>query len=137
MALIELQGICKRYRDGEGRTNEVLRDVSLQVAAGEFVSVSGPSGCGKTTLLRILGTLLPPDDGSYLLDGSDPLKDTEGTRNRKIGFVFQDHRLLPQYTVLQNILLPLFATADSAGAEAEAYARSLMEQTGIPELAGQ
>ena len=137
MALIELEHICKRYRDGEGRTNEVLRDVSFRVEKGEFVSVSGPSGCGKTTLLRILGTLLPADGGTYRLDGTDPLATPELTRNRKIGFVFQDHRLLPQYTVLQNILLPVLATQDAASAEQEARARSLMEQTGIDALAAQ
>ena len=137
MALIELENISKQFQDGTGRMNPILRDVSFRVSAGEAVAVTGPSGCGKTTLLRILGTLLQPDSGTYLLDGVDPFADRETVRNRKIGFVFQDHRLLPQYTVLQNILLPCLATQEAAGSEQLALAQSLMERTGIAALSQQ
>lgn len=137
MALIELDHIAKQFADGAGRMNPILRDVSFRVEKGEAVAVTGPSGCGKTTLLRILGTLLRPDGGTYRLDGADPFADRETVRNRKIGFVFQDHRLLPQYTVLQNILLPCLASQEAATAAQVDWARALMERTGIAALADQ
>ncbi|MBP5795518.1 MAG: ABC transporter ATP-binding protein [Bacteroidales bacterium] len=137
MALIELKGIQKSYPDGSGRSNTILRDVSFSVEKGESVAVTGPSGSGKTTLLRMLGTLLEPDEGTYLLDGENPFANPYEVRNRKIGFVFQDHRLLPQYTVLQNVLLPCLAISSSASQDQIAYARSLMSRTGIEALEAQ
>lgn len=138
--LIRLQGITKSWPDGAAGRREVLRGVDAQIAAGEFVAVRGPSGSGKTTLLAILGTLLPPDAGSYLLEGEEMTGggvDHAMVRNRKIGFVFQDHRLLPQYTALENILLPTLAfSARAAAAEVE-YARRLLEMTGAGHTANQ
>ena len=138
--MIALNNINKSFQDGEKRVNHVLRDLSLQVADGEFVAIKGASGAGKTTLLNILGTLLKPDSGSYRLDGKDLTAtdmDLAAIRNAKIGFVFQDHRLMPQFDVLQNILLPTLATKNSSTAEEVAYAQKLMELTHIASLAHQ
>lgn len=138
MALIELRQIGKSYPDGASGRRTVLENLSLQVEKGAFVAVTGPSGCGKTTLLNILGTLLPPDTGSYRLDGTDITGegvDLPAIRNRQIGFLFQDHRLIPQYTVLQNVLLPVLARENVPSEEVLAYARELLEKTGIAPLA--
>ncbi|MDR0894350.1 MAG: ATP-binding cassette domain-containing protein [Prevotellaceae bacterium] len=138
MSLIQLQHIAKRFPDGTGRQNEVLRDINLTVKRGDFVAIRGASGAGKTTLLRILGTLLRPDGGVYLLDDKEMTladADLSAVRNRRIGFVFQDHRLLPQLTVLENILLPALATRRQPAGEEIAYARYLLGLTHIDPLA--
>lgn len=112
MALIRLSNIEKSFQDGEDRENNVLRGINMEVEKGEFIAIKGPSGSGKTTLLSILGTILRPDSGIYLLDGMEMTTDgidLATIRNSRIGFVFQDHRLMPQYTVLENILLPALA----------------------------
>ena len=140
MALIKLKDIQKSFRDGENRLNNVLRGISMEVGKGEFVAIKGQSGSGKTTLLSILGTMLQPDAGSYLLDGSEMTeKDTDHApiRNKQIGFVFQDHRLLPQYTTLENILLPTLAYHSKTSAEETDYARHLMELTRISNVSNQ
>lgn len=139
MALIDLFDIEKSYRDGENRLNHVLRGLNMSVERGEFVAVKGASGSGKTTLLSILGTSLRPDGGRYFLDGLEitPATDLARVRNERIGFVFQDHRLMPQYTVLENILLPTLAYASQSTPDEVAYARRLMGLTRIPKLAGQ
>jgi ABC-type lipoprotein export system ATPase subunit len=137
MAYIQLLNIVKGYPDGENRRNEVLRGVNLEMEAGDFAAVTGASGSGKTTLLSILGLLMLPDAGSYILDGtqlSSAGMESAALRNRKIGFVFQEHRLLPQYTVLDNILLPILATQRHVVSSQTAYARRLMELTGIAPL---
>jgi ABC-type lipoprotein export system ATPase subunit len=128
--IIGLSGITKYFRDGNAQQNKVLRGVEMSVGRSEFVAVRGASGSGKTTLLSILGTLLMPDSGSYLLDGQEmnaPGADHSVIRNRHIGFMFQDHRLLPQLTALENILLPVLAYRQKAADEETAYARRLME----------
>jgi ABC-type lipoprotein export system ATPase subunit len=112
----------------------------MYVNKGEFVAVKGASGSGKTTLLLILGTLLMPDSGSYLFDGKEmntPGVDYSAVRNRHIGFMFQDHRLLPQFTALENILLPVLAYRRKANDEETAYAHRLMELTGVAGVSGQ
>jgi ABC-type lipoprotein export system ATPase subunit len=112
----------------------------MDVERGEFVAVRGSSGSGKTTLLSILGTLLLPDGGSYRLDGVEmltPNTDHSSVRSKRIGFVFQDHRLMPQYTVLENILLPTLAHASKASGSDIAYAHELMYITHITHLAQQ
>lgn len=138
--MIELININKRFQDGENRVNHVLRDLSLHVNDGEFVAIKGASGAGKTTLLNILGTLLNAESGTYKLAGEDLTAagiDLAAIRNVKIGFVFQDHRLMPQFDVLQNILLPTLATKSGSTQEEEAYAQKLMELTNIFSLAYQ
>ena len=138
MALIELVAIQKSFHDGDNRLNHVLRGVNLHVEQRDFVAIKGASGSGKTTLLSILGTLLPPDSGRYFLNGQEitnGLVNLASVRNRQIGFVFQDHRLLAPYTVKENILLPLLADATQVEAAAEVRAEELMRLTRIERLA--
>ena len=140
MELILLSNIVKTFPDGENNRNSVLRGITMDVQQGDFIAITGASGSGKTTLLSILGTLLLPDSGSYLLDEKDMLApgiDLSVVRNRNIGFVFQEHRLMPQYTVLDNILLPTLARQSKAEKEQIEYALRLMEMTGITSVAGQ
>ena len=138
MALIEMTGIWKHFRDGSERLNEVLRGIDLTVERGDFLAIKGASGSGKTTLLSVLGLLIRPDGGEYRLDGNRLFEDEADdarTRNERIGFVFQDHRLLPQYTVLENILLPTLAYQATSKREQVERARGLMRSTGIEALA--
>jgi NitT/TauT family transport system ATP-binding protein len=100
---VEAQGLAKAFHNN-GRNFTALADVSLTVAAGEFVAVIGPSGCGKTTLLRTIGGLLAPTSGSVRIAGSSP---TVAGRAKQVGYVFQDASLLPWRTVLENVRLPL------------------------------
>lgn len=136
--MIKISNIHKSFQDGEGRLNHVLRGVDMVVEKGMFVAIKGPSGSGKTTLLSILGTLLQPDTGSYLLNGKDMIVtdiDYASIRNKHIGFVFQDHRLLPQFTALENILLPTLANSPQASKETVDYACQLLALTQIANLA--
>lgn len=137
--MLRLSNIHKSFMDGTTE-REVLRGVTLNVEDGEFIAITGVSGSGKTTLLSILGTLLRPDNGEYILDGRNlslPGISFEEVRNRQIGFVFQDFRLLPQLTVMENILLPCLADATKVGEDDEQRARELMELTGISHIASQ
>src|SRR5206468_3912107 len=113
----------------------VLRDVSLRLDRGEALAVMGPSGSGKSTLLHLLGTLDRPTRGTVRLDDADPFALPEPQladfRNRKIGFVFQDHHLLPQCTVLENVLIPTLINADGKSSETESWAKSLLERVGL------
>ncbi len=138
MALIEMTGIRKHFRDGSERLNEVLRGIDLTVERGDFLAIKGASGSGKTTLLSVLGLLIRPDGGEYRLDGNRLFEDEADDarmRNQRIGFVFQDHRLLPQYTVLENILLPTLAYQATSKREQVERALGLMRSTGIEALA--
>jgi len=113
----------------------VLAGVTLALNRGDAIAVTGPSGSGKSTLLHILGALDRPTTGTVKLDGTDPfaLNDRElaAFRNRRIGFVFQDHHLLPQCSVLENVLIPTLVNRESRPADAEAYARQLLESVGL------
>ena len=118
--MIEARNIVKRYG-----TLEVLRGVDVSIGEGEVVAIVGPSGAGKTTLLQIIGTLDRPDSGVVSYDGTDvlALKDREMARfrNRNIGFVFQFHQLLPEFTMVENVAIPaLIGGANSR----DAYARA-------------
>lgn len=138
MALIEMTGIRKHFRDGSERLNEVLRGIDLTVERGDFLAIKGASGSGKTTLLSVLGLLIRPDGGEYRLDGNRLFEnevDDARMRNQRIGFVFQDHRLLPQYTVVENILLPTLAYQAMSKREQVERALGLMRSTGIEALA--
>jgi len=137
---IRLSGITKKYPDGENSFNHVLRGVNMSIENGNFVAIKGASGSGKTTLLSILGTLIQPDEGSYVLDNIEintPGVDYSTVRNRKLGFIFQDHRLMPQLTALENILLPTLAFQNKADDSQVNYAKQLMALTGITSVAAQ
>ena len=138
--MIRLSGITKKYTDGADSFNHVLRGVNMNIEKSDFIAIKGASGSGKTTLLSILGTLIQPDEGSYVLDGMEintPGVDYSAVRNKKLGFVFQDHRLLPQLTALDNILLPTLAFQNKAEDSQIDYAKQLMELVGITSVAGQ
>jgi lipoprotein-releasing system ATP-binding protein len=114
----------------------VLRDASLELSAGQNAAILGPSGSGKSTLLFILGTLDSPTSGSVRLNGTDPFSMGEAQladfRNRHVGFVFQDHYLLPQLTVLENVLVPALATGAPSSAMVQ-RARELLARVGLAE----
>ncbi len=135
--LLELDHVAKQFDSPEGAgALAVLRDVSLRVAAGERLAVVGVSGSGKSTLLNLIGALDRPTSGRVLLEGRDlaalPERDLAAVRNRRIGFVFQLHHLLPQCTALENVLVPTLAGGGGAGAaDAEARARSLLARVGL------
>ncbi|MBD5362904.1 MAG: ABC transporter ATP-binding protein [Bacteroides sp.] len=115
---------------------QILRGVSLEVGEAEIVAIVGPSGAGKTTLLQIIGTLERPDGGSVIYDSTDVFAMKSGElaefRNKNIGFVFQFHSLLPEFTLLENVALPALIGGESKGA-AEARARELISYMGLTE----
>jgi lipoprotein-releasing system ATP-binding protein len=126
--------LSKRYATPAGELT-VLRDVTLSLGPGESACVMGPSGSGKSTLLYILGGLEPPSSGTVQFDGKDPYAlsadQLAAFRNRDVGFVLQDHCLLPQCTVLENVLVPtLVGDADAAAAD---RAKTLLDQVGLGE----
>ena len=135
--MLWLENITKRFADGQ-RSLTVLDGLSLTVEEGEFIAITGESGAGKTTLLNILGTLVAADEGRYLIRGEEVDSSEAGRicelRNKEIGFVYQDHRLLPQFTVWQNILLPTLATKAASTEEEEHRAMELLEFMGIAAL---
>src|SRR5438105_7750462 len=112
----------------------VLRGISLEMSPGDSLAIVGPSGSGKSTLLNILGTLDRPTTGTVLLGAVDPFALDEtalaGFRSRHVGFIFQDHHLLPQCTALENVLLPRIASEGKAG-DAVDRARELLKQVGL------
>ncbi len=112
----------------------VLRDVSLQLSAGENLAILGPSGSGKSTLLHIMGTLDEPTTGNVRLGGQDPFELNEAQlahfRNHNVGFVFQDHHLLPQLSVLENVLIPAIAEGRPSAATIQ-RAHDLIERVGL------
>lgn len=117
----------------------VLTGVSLSLSEGESVAIVGPSGSGKSTLLQILGTLDRPDAGEVTIDQTDPFSLTEDKlaafRNQHIGFIFQDHHLLPQLTVIENVLVPTLASGRPS-ADDLARARGLLESVGLADRVG-
>lgn len=130
---LEVSQLCKDYPTRSGSLH-VLRDLTLTVERGEALAVMGPSGSGKSTFLHILGTLDPPTSGSVRVDGEDPFQLRDGDladfRNRRIGFIFQDHHLLPQCSVLENVLIPtLVGSGDRK--EADQWARELLGRVGL------
>lgn len=131
--MIQLEGITKSFG-----TLQVLKGIDLTIDKGEVVSIVGPSGAGKTTLLQIMGTLDKPDSGKIVLNGTEinHLKGSElaAFRNREIGFVFQFHQLLPEFTALENVTIPALIQGNSAGI-ARKKAKEMLEFMGLAERA--
>lgn len=127
--MIEVRNIKKNF----GQL-EVLRDISLDIVPAAVTSVVGPSGAGKTTLLQVVGTLLTPDAGRVIYDSTDVFtlsdKRLSAFRNKHIGFVFQFHQLLPEFTLLENVALPAIIAGDGRH-QAEARACSLIDRLGL------
>ncbi len=133
--IIEMQGINKYYRMGT-ESLHALREVDLTVERGEFLAILGPSGSGKSTLMNIIGCMDTADSGSYRLDGAEisAMKDDQLTqvRNEKIGFIFQKYQLIPRYTVLQNICMPVLIRGSSRR-EAEEQCMETIRLLGLGE----
>ena len=131
--LIQTEGLSKSYGTGESRV-DVLRDLNFSVSQGETTAVVGVSGVGKSTLLHILGTIDRPTAGRVLVDGQDPFvlkpADLARFRNRTIGFVFQFHHLLPEFTALENVMMPALIRRMSR-AEARDRAAKLLSEVGV------
>ena len=129
--ILSAKGITKSFG-----ALQVLRGLDLEVAPAEVVAIMGASGAGKTTLLQILGTLLRPDGGSLTIDGTDVLalsqKEMASFRGRRIGFVFQAHHLLPEFSAEENVMIPALI-AGVPGKDARAKARELLERVGLAE----
>jgi len=131
--MLNANHLSKSYPTPAGELT-VLRDVTLSLNAGDAACVMGPSGSGKSTLLYIIGGLEPPTSGTVQLDGKDPYALSADAlaafRNHDVGFVLQDHCLLPQCTVLENVLVPTLVAARNGHDDAQ-YARTLLEQVGL------
>jgi lipoprotein-releasing system ATP-binding protein len=131
---LTVENLSKTYPT-RGEPLSVLRKVNLSMNAGDALAIVGPSGSGKSTLLHILGTLDTPTSGTVQLDGRDPFalheKELAHFRNRHIGFVFQDHYLLPQCSVLENVLIPTLAGGAEDRPALEQRARQLIDKVGL------
>ncbi|MDX6611307.1 MAG: lipoprotein-releasing system ATP-binding protein [Blastocatellia bacterium] len=135
---LNVTGVCKSFKSPDGKSIEVLRGVSFNVAPGETIAITGASGAGKSTLLHLLGGLEPADEGhialgEFEITQSSPTKLAQ-FRNRTIGFVFQFHHLLPDLTAVENVAMPLLI---SRGSRTESTARALqiLERVGLRERA--
>lgn len=131
--MIKIENIHKSFGD-----LEVLKGVDLQVSKGEVVSIVGASGAGKSTLLNIMGSLMQPSEGKVYINGTDIFslspKDLANFRNREIGFVFQFHHLLPEFTALENVVMPALIGGEKWGSkEMEKRAMMLLEDLGVGE----
>jgi len=131
--MIRLEGITKSFGD-----LKVLKGIDLQIGKGEVVSIVGPSGAGKTTLLQIMGTLDTPDAGKVFIGDTDVLslkeKPLSAFRNQHIGFVFQFHQLLPEFTAIENVMIPAFIAGRSR-ADAQQAAQELLGMMGLSDRA--
>ena len=131
--MIELDNITRSFG-----SLQVLKGISLNIERGEVVSITGPSGAGKTTLLQIMGSLDKPDGGKVLYDGQDITrmseKEISAFRNKHIGFVFQFHQLLPEFTALENITIPMLI-AGQGMRQANARAKELLQLLGLADRA--
>ena len=131
---LRLTDVCKDFESGPHRV-QVLDGVSFSMEAGESLAVTGPSGSGKSTLLHLIGTLDTPSSGTVEIEGRDPHslpeRELAAFRNRAIGFVFQDAHLLPQYSVLENVLIPTLAFPGGDRDELESRGRELLGRVGL------
>jgi lipoprotein-releasing system ATP-binding protein len=133
--MLQVSNVSKQYPTPRGPL-QVLSDVTLALSPGDAAAITGPSGSGKSSLLYILGALEPPSSGTVTLGGRDPFalsaNGLADFRNAEVGFVFQDHCLLPQCSVLENVLVPtLVGAVEAAGEDTAARARSLIEHVGL------
>jgi len=131
--IIEIVNIKKEY--GTAVKMLVLKGVNLTITKGEFASIIGPSGSGKSTLLNIIGTLDTPTSGKYIFDGTDISKYNKKQlaylRNKKIGFVFQYHHLLPEFTALENVLMPFYISKEAITKDTKERAKELLDLVGL------
>ncbi|MHC1749621.1 MAG: ABC transporter ATP-binding protein [Cellulosilyticaceae bacterium] len=131
--MISLEKVNKSYRMGEASLH-VLKDVSMQVHKGEFVSILGASGSGKSTLMNIIGCMDTLDTGTYVIDGIHVENSDTGIlatiRNEKIGFVFQKYHLIPKYSVIQNVMMPLLIRGTDRS-QAKEVAKEILEMVGL------
>ncbi|HEU4478637.1 MAG TPA: ABC transporter ATP-binding protein [Pyrinomonadaceae bacterium] len=133
--LLKVENVSKEYATPRGAL-QIVSDVSLELSRGDAVSIMGPSGSGKSTLLYIMGALEPPSSGTVTLNGQNPFQLDEKAlaafRNKEVGFVFQDHCLLPQCSVLENVLTPtLVSNARTNTDDVSARARALLQEVGL------
>ena len=133
--VLRLENVYKQYESEDCSPVKVLKGISLTVKRGNFIAIVGPSGCGKSTLLNILGSLDSPTSGNIQLDGQELANLSEPelatVRNQKIGFIFQSHHLLPQCSVLENVLVPTLAEKGKASFDAIERAKQLLERSGL------
>ena len=129
--LVSVQNVSKAF-EHEGRSLEVLKGIDLEIASGEMVTIVGPSGAGKSTLLHLVGTLDLPSEGQIFYEGQDVTRlgssELAEFRNRSIGFVFQFHHLLPEFTALENVLMPGLIQGRR---RLESRARDLLDEVGL------
>ncbi len=132
---LRLEGVRKSYNTGTALETEVLHGIDFALARGEFAALIGPSGSGKSTLLNVIGLLDPPNAGRLLIEGRETgsLDDAQTThlRGRAIGFVFQYHYLLPAFSALENVMLPVLAARGRPDDEMRATAAELLEKVGL------
>lgn len=132
---VQVANLTKIYNSGTPNAVQVLHGVSMQAEVGEFIAIIGQSGSGKSTLLNILGALDTPTSGEVWIDGVEISTLTEDQladlRGRKVGFVFQFHHLLEEFTCLENVLMPVAIQKGEPSAEDVAYARMLLERVGL------
>ena len=133
--VLRLENVYKQYESEDCSPVKVLKGISLTVKRGNSIAIVGPSGCGKSTLLNILGSLDSPTSGNIQLDGQELANLSEPelatVRNQKIGFIFQSHHLLPQCSVLENVLVPTLAEKGNASFDAIERAKQLLERSGL------
>jgi ABC-type lipoprotein export system ATPase subunit len=140
--LLQLQNITKGYgQTGTHSYRPVLKDLNLELKQGEKVAIIGPSGSGKTTLLNLIGALDLPETGKVLFEGTDitgySKNELAGFRNKKLGFIFQMHYLMPQLTLWENVLLPLLPQGNKISKEQKDWAEHLIRKVGIWEQRNQ
>ena len=133
--VLRLENVYKQYESEDCSPVKVLKGISLTVKRGNSIAIVGPSGCGKSTLLNILGSLDSPTSGNIQLDGQELANLSEPelatVRNQKIGFIFQSHHLLPQCSVLENVLVPTLAEKGKASFDAIERAKQLLKRSGL------
>jgi len=142
MKLLEVQNVTKSYQTGPGKVRSVLNSLKLNVKEGEAIAIVGPSGSGKTTLLNQIGTMDRPDEGKILFRDQDISglndRELEEFRNQEIGFIFQAHHLLPQLSIMENVLLPTLPYAKKGDkSEILKRAESILRRVGLWDLRDQ